>query len=222
MAIKVFYRFLLSQDYLRTDPASLIEAPRLWKNLPEVLSVEEVERLLKVIPGRDGGKEVRDRAILELLYATGLRVSEAAGLKLSDLNPEAGFLRCIGKGGRERVVPVGSQALEWIERYRSKVRERFKPKPDVKNLFLNRFGRSLSRQSIWILIQHYAREARLRKRVTPHTLRHSFATHLLERGADLRVVQELLGHATIATTQIYTHVDRARLKAIHAKFHPRA
>ncbi|MBI3291776.1 MAG: site-specific tyrosine recombinase XerD [Elusimicrobia bacterium] len=215
VAVKVFYRFLLSEQLVTADPAGVIESPRLWKRLPESLSVEEVERLLKSVSGKKGANGLRDRAILELLYATGLRVSEAANLKLSDLNQEAGFLRCLGKGGRERVVPVGRKALEWIQKYLQK-------RSDSKQLFLNRFGKALSRQSIWILLQNTARMSGLKKRVTPHTLRHSFATHLLEGGADLRVVQELLGHATIATTQIYTHVDRARLKAIHAKYHPRA
>ncbi len=219
VAIKVFFRFLFSQGALRSDPATLIETPRLWKGLPEVLQLEEVNRLLQSATGRNG-KGIRDRAILELLYATGLRVSEAAGLKLSELNQEAGFLRCRGKGGRERVVPVGRQALAWLDRYLTKVRSTLKTQ--APELFLNRFGKSLSRQSIWILIKRSALAAKIKKEVSPHTLRHSFATHMLERGADLRVVQELLGHASIATTQIYTHVDRARLKAIHAKFHPRA
>jgi site-specific recombinase XerD len=285
VAIKVFTRFLFSQGLIPVDPAGMIDSPRLWKGLPEVLDLKEVMRLLKAAPGRSG-KEVRDRSILEVLYATGLRVSEVAHLKLTDLNIEAGFLRCTGKGGRERVVPVGRNALRWIQRYLSRVRSgrpdseggekrsevrprpgparrlepahppRFASSPDMqsmsgieslkspvgdfkgpseaggarrigqapeaKHLFLNRFGQPLSRQSIWGIIKHTARVARLKKPISPHTLRHSFATHLLEAGADLRVVQELLGHATIVTTQIYTHVDRARLKAIHAKYHPRA
>ena len=222
VAIKVFFRFLVNQGLLRSDPSSVIESPRLMKGLPAVLDVEEVGRLLDAAGKRKDKKTIRDRAILELLYASGLRVSEASGLKVIDLNQEARFLRCIGKGGRERVVPVGRQALKWIQRYLAEAREAFHPKPESKQLFLNRFGSSLSRQSIWGLIKHYSRAAGIRKEITPHTLRHSFATHLLEAGADLRVVQELLGHASIATTQIYTHVDRARLKAIHAKFHPRA
>ncbi len=221
VAIKGFFRFLLGENLILADPAGVIESPRLLKGLPEVLDVEEVSRLLKAVPGRDG-KQIRDRALLELLYASGLRVSEAAGLKLTDLHLEAAFLRCLGKGGRERIVPVGRHAIQWIRKYLDQVRPAFKPKPEVKQIFLNRFGRPLSRQTIWILLKGYAREARIRKPMTPHTLRHSFATHLLSAGADLRVVQELLGHVSISTTQIYTHVDRARLKAIHAKFHPRA
>ncbi len=222
VAIKVLFRFLAGQGVLRTDPSGVIESPRLMKGLPEVLDVEEVTRLLRAADGRGGKKSVRDRAILELLYASGLRVSEAAGLKLSDLNAEAGFLRCVGKGGKERVVPVGKHALRWIAKYLAEARAAFAPKPDARQIFLNRFGRGLSRQSVWMIIKHYAKAAGIRKSVKPHTLRHSFATHLLEAGADLRVVQELLGHSSIATTQIYTHVDRTRLKAIHAKFHPRA
>ncbi|MCM8794823.1 MAG: site-specific tyrosine recombinase XerD [Candidatus Omnitrophica bacterium] len=221
VAIKVFYRFFLAEGLLKTDPASVIESPRLWKGLPEVLSVEEVERLLKAVPMKES-KGIRDRAILELLYASGLRVSEAASLKVSDINAEAGFLRCIGKGGRERVVPVGQHALRWITKYLQEVRPLLGAKSDSKNLFLNRFGKPLSRQTVWILLTHYAKQGGIKKSISPHTLRHSFATHLLEAGADLRVVQELLGHATIATTQIYTHVDKARLKSIHARFHPRA
>lgn len=232
VAIKVFFRFLLAQGLVAADPAVVIESPRLMKGLPEVLDVEEVASLLNSAPGparpdrtgsggRDGIHGLRDRALLELLYACGLRVSEASGLKATDLNLEAGFLRCLGKGGKERVVPVGRQARQWIRRYLEEARPAFKPKPGVRELFLSRLGRPLSRVSIWVILKQYALRAGLRKPVTPHTLRHSFATHLLQAGADLRVVQELLGHASIATTQIYTHVDRARLKAIHAKFHPR-
>lgn len=227
VAIKVFFRFLLGQNLIRKDPSSVIESPRLMKGLPDVLDVEEVGRLLgaaldeksKKAPKK---KALRDRALLELLYASGLRVSEASSLKLTDLNQEAGFLRCMGKGSKERVVPVGSHARQWIRRYLAEARPAFNPKADSRQIFLNRFGRPLSRVSIWVIIKHYTRASGIRKRITPHTLRHSFATHLLEAGADLRVVQELLGHSSIATTQIYTHVDRARLKAIHAKFHPRA
>ena len=187
--------------------------------------MEEVGRLLGTAEQkRKKGlrKVLRDRALLELLYASGLRVSEAAGLKISDLNQEAGFLRCIGKGGKERVVPVGRQALKWTREYLAQARPAFNPQPESRQIFLNKFGRPLSRQTVWAVIKHYSKAAGIRKRITPHTLRHSFATHLLEAGADLRVVQELLGHASISTTQIYTHVDRARLKSIHAKFHPRA
>ena len=221
VAIKVFFRFLLAQGLISSDPAGIIESPRLMKGLPEVLDIEEAARLLKSASGRDGIRSIRDRALLELLYASGLRVSEASGLKVTDLNQEAGFLRCLGKGGKERVVPVGRHALQWIGKYLQDARPKLKPKDGVRQLFLNRMGKPLSRVSIWMILKQYAKLAGVRRPITPHTLRHSFATHLLEAGADLRVVQELLGHASIATTQIYTHVDRARLKAIHAKFHPR-
>jgi integrase/recombinase XerD len=234
-AIKVFFRFLLAEGLMTSDPSGLIDSPRLLKGLPDVLSVEEVSQLLKSVAGRRGDKKIRDRAILELLYATGLRVSEAATLNLSDLNQEAGFLRCVGKGGRERLVPVGKTALSCIQKYLAQRKVNSsqtgtRPKPGTElstqkggsnRLFLNRFGQPLSRQTIWAVIKHSALAGGINKQVTPHTLRHSFATHLLERGADLRVVQELLGHASIATTQIYTHVDKARLKSIHSKFHPR-
>ncbi len=226
VAIKVFFRFLLGQGLIKNDPSGVIESPRLMKGLPDVLDVEEVGRLLNTAAPdkrkKRQGKTVRDRALMELLYASGLRVSEASGLKITDLNSEAGFLRCMGKGGKERVVPVGSHALKWIRTYLAESRPGFNPKPDSRQIFLNRSGGPLSRVSIWSIIKQYALAARIKKRITPHTMRHSFATHLLEAGADLRVVQELLGHSSIATTQIYTHVDRARLKAIHSKFHPRA
>ena len=225
-ALKIFYRFLAGEGLVKNDPAGLIDSPRLLKGLPEVLDLREIEQLLEAAPGKDKKKGIRDRALLELLYATGLRVSEASNLKIVDLHVDSGFIRCVGKGGKERIVPIGRQALTWIDRYLTKVRPTFfragNGSSEVKQIFVNRFGKPLSRQSIWILLKQYARKAGLRKEIKPHTLRHSFATHLLERGADLRVVQELLGHATIATTQIYTHVDRARLKAIHAKYHPRA
>ena len=226
VAIKVFFRFLLSQGLVKNDPSGIIESPRLIKGLPDILDVEEVGRLLTAAAAdkrkKKQKKTLRDRALLELLYASGLRVSEASGLKLTDLNSEAGFLRCVGKGGKERVVPVGSHALKWIRTYLAEARSGFNPKPDSRQIFLNRSGGALSRVSIWSIIKQYTLAAGIKKRITPHTLRHSFATHLLEAGADLRVVQELLGHSSIATTQIYTHVDRARLKSIHAKFHPRA
>jgi integrase/recombinase XerD len=221
VAIKVFFRFLLAEGKISVDPAGVIESPRLMKGLPKVLDVDEVDRLLESASGKDGMYALRDRAMLEILYACGLRVSELANLKISDLNLEAGFLRCLGKGGKERVVPIGRQALHWVRRYLEEARPQFQPKPGVRTVFLNRFGKPISRMAIWLVIQRHAARAALKKPITPHTLRHSFATHLLQAGADLRVVQELLGHASIATTQIYTHIDRARLKTIHARYHPR-
>jgi len=220
VAIKVWFRFLANERLVPQDPTSVLETPRTWKTLPDVLSVEEVSRLLAQ-PNPRQPRGIRDRAILELLYATGMRVSELAHLTVQDVHLDLGFLRCIGKGSRERIVPVGKTASKAVRTYLERVRPalaRGRPAPTV---FLNRGGTRLSRQTIWRLLRRYAADARLSKRVTPHTLRHSFATHLLERGADLRVVQELLGHVSIVTTQIYTHVDRGRLKKIHQQFHPR-
>lgn len=221
VAIKVFYRFLVRERILKVDPSGLLDSPKLWKKIPDTLSVQEVEALLAATNLRKI-QGIRDRAILELLYATGLRVSEAVNLKIQDVNLEVGFLRCIGKGSKERIVPLGKKAIIAIKRYLDEARPKL-----VKNsfgdsvLFLSRLGKKISRQSFWKLIKYYARKARIKKVIRPHTLRHSFATHLLERGADLRSVQEMLGHADISTTQIYTHIDKNRLKLIHKTFHPR-
>ncbi len=220
VAIKVFHRFLAAEGYIKDDVTSVIESPRLWKRLPEVLTTKEVESLL-IQPDLTKWIGIRDRAILELMYATGVRVEEAANLRSSDLNMEVGFIRCRGKGGKERIVPLGREAVRAIKRYLEKVRPKLRRGDDPEALFLSKLGRKLSRQVLWKLIKKYAFCARLRKTITPHTLRHSFATHLLERGADLRVIQELLGHADVSSTQIYTHVDKDRLKSIHHKYHPR-
>lgn len=218
--LRTFHRFLMHEGYLREDPTALLESPKLWRKLPEVLSVEEVSRLLAIASGRNW-IALRDRALLETLYATGLRVTEAASLRMEDLHLDVGFLRCFGKGGKERIVPLGKEAIYALRRYLERARPKLSRGKDKNALFLSRLGKRLSRQSLWKMIQKSAREAHIRKRITPHTLRHSFATHMLERGADLRVVQEMLGHSDISTTQLYTHVDRGRLKAIHEKFHPR-
>ena len=220
VAVKVWFRYLAGERLIPQDPTSVLETPRTWKTLPDTLNVEEVARLLmRANIRRPQG--IRDRAILELLYATGMRVSELAMLTAKDLHLDLGFLRCVGKGSKERIVPVGKTAARAVSAYLEKVRPALDKGRQHPRLFLSRRGTGISRQMIWHLIGRYAREARLKKRITPHTLRHSFATHLLERGADLRVVQELLGHVNIATTQIYTHVDQARLKKIHQQFHPR-
>lgn len=213
VAIKVWFRYLAGERLIPQDPTSVLETPRTWKTLPDLLSVPEVTRLLAQ-PDPRQPQGLRDRAILELLYATGMRVSELANLSVSDVHTDLGFLRCVGKGSKERIVPVGRTAVRAVRAYLAKRRP-------AAPLFLGRGGTRLTRQMIWHLIRRYATQARLAKRITPHTLRHSFATHLLERGADLRVVQELLGHANIATTQIYTHVDQGRLKKIHQQYHPR-
>lgn len=219
VAIKLFHRFLLKEGILKIDVTSLMESPKLWKHLPDFLSLKEVEALLKV-PDTVKPEGIRDKAILELLYATGMRVSELVSLKTEDLSFESGFLKCFGKGGKERIIPLGKMAQEAVGRYLNKVR----PKDDARKELLVGLKRTpkLSRQAVWQMIRKYAKQAGISKRITPHTLRHSFATHLLEHGADLRVVQELLGHADIATTQIYTHVSKDRLRTVHQQFHPRA
>jgi len=219
-AIKVFYRFLVRERILNSDPTSLIDSPKLWKKIPETLSLGDVEALISQ-PDSRNKQGIRDRAILEVLYATGMRASEAVNLKINSINLDIGFLRCIGKGKKERVIPLGKKAIISLKRYLEASRVKFLSHKESDYLFLNRFGKSLSRQSLWKIIKRYARQARIRKPIKPHILRHSFATHLLERGADLRAVQEMLGHANISTTQIYTHITKDRLKAIHKAFHPR-
>jgi len=219
-AIKVFYRFLVRERILSSDPTSLIDSPKLWKKIPQALSLNEVDALLAQPNIRDR-QGIRDKAILETIYATGMRVSEAANLKIANVNLDIGFLRCIGKGNKERVIPLGKKAVSSIIRYIQQSRPKLLKGKDSEFLFLNRSGKRISRQSLWKLIKKYARSARIKKPVRPHILRHSFATHLLERGADLRSVQEMLGHANISTTQIYTHINKDRLKTIHKMFHPR-
>lgn len=221
VAIKVFYRFLLKEQVIKQDPTSILDSPKLWKRLPDVLGIEEVEKLVTK-PDLKDLFGIRDRAILELLYATGIRVSEMINLNLGDLNLDVGFLKCIGKGSKERITPLGKKAKEALARYLQNVRPKLAQSKSHNNgLFLTRLGKKMTRQMVWKIVKKYARLCNIKKDITPHTLRHSFATHLLERGADLRIVQELLGHANISTTQIYTHVDKERLKAIHRKFHPR-
>lgn len=220
-AIRVFYRFLAANRFVRADITDVLESPRTWKHLPDVLTIEEVDRLLRSPrPATHYGR--RDRALLELMYATGLRVSEAAGLNISDINMEVGYVRCMGKGSKERIVPLGREAKRALEAYLALTRPCLSRSASQEKLFLTRRGERFTRQGIWKIIKGYTKRINIRKDVTPHTLRHSFATHLLSRGADLRVVQEMLGHADISTTQVYTHVDSDRLKSVHKKFHPRA
>jgi len=219
-AIKSFYRFLVRERILKVDPSSLIDSPKLWKKIPDALSINEVATLLAQ-PNIRQLQGVRDRAVLEALYATGMRVSEAANLKKDNVNLQVGFLRCIGKGDKERVIPLGKKAINSIERYLTAGRPKLLKGKESEYLFLSRFGRRISRQSLWKIIKRYARQAGIKKPIRPHILRHSFATHLLERGADLRSVQEMLGHSNISTTQIYTHINKDRLKTIHKMFHPR-
>ncbi|MBU3911824.1 MAG: site-specific tyrosine recombinase XerD [Candidatus Omnitrophica bacterium] len=218
--LKSFFKFLLRENKIKDNITGVIESPKLWKKLPDVLSLDEVEAILKTPNIRDVAG-ARDKASIELMYATGMRVSELVNLKMDDLNIKVGFAKCFGKGGKERIVPFGRKAKESILRYLEKSRPRLLKKKVSNALFLTRLGRAMSRQTFWKTIKKYTREARIKKNVTPHSLRHSFATHILERGADLRIVQEMLGHADISTTQIYTHVNKDRLKSIHKKFHPR-
>lgn len=220
-AIKMFFRFLANENYLKDNITSVMESPKLWKKLPDALSISEVEKVLEA-PNARNWLGVRDKACLELMYATGMRVSEITGLKLGDVNLDVGFVRCVGKGSKERIVPLGRAAKQAMERYLRKTRpELLKKKTLEPGLFLTRLGKRMSRQNFWKMIRRYTRQAGIKKHISPHTLRHSFATHLLEGGADLRVVQEMLGHANISTTQIYTHINKERLKSIHHKYHPR-
>ncbi len=219
-AVKTFMGFLTFEGILKDNPASTVEPPGMWKRIPSVLGNEEIVSMLEAADG-DGPLDVRDRAILEVMYAAGLRASEVSTLKLHDFNLEYGYLRCRGKGSRERVVPVGAAAVEMVGKYLEGARDALAKGKEPEELFLTRSGRPLSRQTVWRTIKKYALKAGITRRIYPHTLRHTFATHLLEGGANLRAVQEMLGHSDIATTQIYTHVDRKRLKEIHRKFHPR-
>ncbi len=219
-AIRMFYRFLARERIIKNDPTVLVDSPKLWKKIPDTLSLNEVDALLSA-PNLRSIQGIRDRAILETLYATGMRVSEVAHLRVSDLNMEVGFVRCFGKGRKERIVPLGAKAIVSIKRYLGVSRPKLLGVKNSDSLFLSRLGKKISRQSLWKIIKRYAKEAGIKKSIKPHLLRHSFATHLLERGADLRSVQEMLGHANISTTQIYTHVNKDRLKSIHKMFHPR-
>jgi integrase/recombinase XerD len=220
-AIRMFCRFLYREKLLGADITQTIDSPKLWRTLPRTLDYGEVERLLAA-PDVRTKLGLRDRAMLEFMYATGLRVSEVAGLKLSDINYDAGFVRSIGKGNKERIVPVGKQAIEWVQRYIREARSLFARADGMAEVFVSTRGKPLSRKTIWRLIKKHAGAAGIAKNIMPHALRHSFATHLLDNGGDLRVIQEMLGHADISTTQVYTHVDQQRLKETHYRYHPRS
>ena len=220
VAVRMFYRFLAGEGLASDAAVATIEAPKIWKKLPDFLTVQEVARLLDEPKGRSV-YAVRDRAILEAFYAAGARVAEVARLKVQDLKLDLGLVLLFGKGSKERVVPLGRPAVKAIEDYLRHARPKLAKPASDDTLFIGARGEQLSRIHIWRIVKKYAGLAGIRKNVHPHTLRHSFATHLLEGGADLRTVQEMLGHASISTTQIYTHVDRNRLKAVHRKFHPR-
>ena len=221
VTIRHFFRFALMEGYVEEDPASTIESPKFRQSLPEFLSIEEVNQLLRC-PDTTTTVGIRDRAMIELMYSCGLRVSELCGLRVSDLQAEAGCLRCIGKGNKERLVPVGKQALEGVRTYLLSSRPKLLREDSSPYLFLNQKRHKMDRISFWKLLGDYGRKAGLRKTLTPHMLRHSFATHLLDRGADLRSVQMMLGHSDISTTQIYTHVVEERLKQVYKAHHPRA
>ncbi|PYT15495.1 MAG: site-specific tyrosine recombinase XerD [Acidobacteria bacterium] len=220
-AVRMFYRYLVMEKMVTVDPTAQIRSPRTLKTLPRYLTLEEVDHLLAAPdPGSPLG--LRDAAMVEMLYATGLRVSELISLRQRDLNLEAGYLRCVGKGSKERVVPLGRQAVARIRVYLDAARPEILRGSSHPSLFLNSRGGPMSRQGFWKILKKHGRAVGLRSRLSPHVLRHSFATHLLERGADLRSVQMMLGHADISTTQIYTHINRERLRKIYKDFHPRA
>ncbi len=219
--VRTFHRFLMAEGLTTADPAESVRPPKQERRLPTVLEPHEVERLL-MQPDVSTIRGIRDRAILEFLYATGVRVSELINLKQSDLFFDEGFVRIFGKGSKERLVPIGDEAIHWTVRYQREVRPLYaKPHLSADTVFVTPRGLVMSRVAVWRILKEHARKANITKNVTPHTLRHSFATHLIQGGADLRAVQEMLGHADIATTQIYTHVDRDYLREVHRQFHPR-
>jgi integrase/recombinase XerD len=221
-SVRAFHQFLLRDKVTDHDPSVHIETPKMERSLPKVLNLQEVEILLES-PKQNDHFGIRDKAMLEILYATGIRVSELIGLNLGDVHLTMGFVRCIGKGNKERIIPIGKTAANALKHYLERGRPQFVNKKQREEaLFLNHHGMRLTRQGFWKILKKLAAEAGIKKELTPHTLRHSFATHLLENGADLRAVQEMLGHADISTTQIYTHVSKTRLKDVYTKFHPRA
>ena len=219
-SIRTFLRFLNQEGILKSNPGEEIESPKITKTLPEILSLKEVEQLLEQ-PDIQTPLGIRNRAMLEMLYATGMRVSELTCLPINHVNLEGGYVLLYGKGSKERIVPIGSEAMRWVQHYLKIARGILVKGKETPFLFVNRSGKYLSRQQFWKNIKAYGRGAGIRKRVTPHLLRHSFASHLLERGADLRSVQMMLGHVDISTTQIYTHVTGERLKKVHQRYHPR-
>ena len=220
-AVRTFFRFLLAEGWLSVDPTERLESPKIRDRLPEFLTKEETQRLLNS-PNPQKSLYWRDRSILELLYASGVRVSELVGLLISGLDLDDSFITVFGKGGKERIVPVGVPALLTLKRYLSELRPKLDQAEGRGHVYLNARGRPLTRESVWKLVRDSGRRADINKNVSPHTLRHTFATHLLEGGADLAAVQEMLGHVDISSTQIYTHVDREYLRQIHGKYHPRA
>ena len=219
-AIKMFLRYRHRNGLLRRDVASLIEMPKKWTRVPDPVHYDQVEALLEAPDSADEYYH-RDKAMLELLYATGMRVSELTDLTMENVNLAVGYLRCMGKGRRERIIPIGRTAIRAVKAYLRQSRPAIESSQSARALFLSRTGRPLDRTNVWRLVRKYAKRAGIKKHLYPHTLRHSFATHMLAGGADLRVVQELLGHSNVTTTQVYLHVDQSRLKQIHREFHPR-
>ncbi len=219
-ALKGFYKFQVKEGLMDANPASDVESPKLSTYLPSVLSEADVEMLLAA-PDIETSGGLRDRAMLELLYATGMRVSELINVETGHMNLEAGYIRTLGKGSKERLIPLGDQAVDWIKRYMGNARQVLGRNRPTSHVFLSRLGKKMSRQYFWRQVVKYARQAGITKDISPHTLRHSFATHLLTHGADLRSVQMMLGHSDISTTEIYTHVTTQRLKDVHERHHPR-
>ncbi len=219
-SIRRFYRYQLREKCIVEDPTARIEAPKIGRSLPSALSESEVDALLDA-PDTQRPNELRDRAMLEVMYASGLRVTELIGLQQSQINLRQGVARIFGKGSKERIVPLGEESIEWLQLYFSQARPSLAKGAASETLFISSRGTQVTRQTFWYAIKRYAQRAGISKKLSPHTLRHSFATHLLNNGADLRVVQMLLGHSDLSTTQIYTHIAKARLQALHAKHHPR-
>ncbi len=219
-SMRRFYQYFVREGRLAEDPCALIEAPKIGRPLPKSLTEDEVEALL-AMPKVDDMLGLRDRAMLEMLYACGLRVSELVGLEIAQISLTQGVVRAFGKGSKERLVPMGEECVDWVERYLNDGRRQLLGERQCDHLFVTRRGEAMTRQAFWYLIKRYAKQAGIVKPLSPHTLRHAFATHLLNHGADLRVLQMLLGHSDLSTTQIYTHVARERLKSLHASHHPR-
>ncbi|MGM0651655.1 MAG: site-specific tyrosine recombinase XerD [Bacillota bacterium] len=220
-SIRSFFNFLLQEGIITDNPAIHLNSPKIEKKLPRVLSTQEVDQLLSQ-PKKSNNNGLRDKAMLELLYATGIRVSELVSLDINDFEPQVGFLRCRGKGMKERIVPVGSVAIDLVNEYLDTSRVSLPKSNSEPALFINNHGKRMSRQGFWKILKKYARQSKINGEITPHTLRHSFATHLLENGADLRSVQEMLGHSDISTTQIYTQITRRKIREIYDQTHPRA
>ena len=219
--LRKFFLFLKQENIIQNNPMLKIDTPKKAQHLPQVLSIDEVDSLLAV-PDIKTDLGIRDRALLETMYATGLRVSELVNLTGDNLHLDMGFIQTLGKGNKERIIPIGDVAIDWLNIYLKQVRNKLVKDSNEKHVFVNAHGRQLTRQGVWKNLKQQVRAAGINKNVTPHTLRHSFATHLLENGADLRIVQELLGHADVSTTQIYTHISKKRLQDIYNKAHPRA